>query len=74
MRVIAIMLTLGAALGLFAMTGARAQQTGNYCLSTGSGMNCSFETMAQCQAAMTGSITETCVRNPKSDSGIPAPR
>jgi hypothetical protein len=74
MRVLVTTLAFGAVLGVSAMTGAQAQQTGNYCLSTGGEMNCSFATMAQCQAAMTGSITETCVRNPKSDSGIPAPR
>jgi len=67
---------IGATLVLFDVTGASAQQRGAYCLAgSGTGqMNCSFATMAQCQAAMTGTITERCIRNPNSEDGIPAPR
>ena len=71
MRTLLTAVAFGAALAVLPMTNASAQQNGNYCLSTGGEMNCSFATMAQCQAAMTGSITESCVRNPNSDSGIP---
>jgi hypothetical protein len=70
------MSALGATLMLTNIIAASAQQTGTYCLlGSGTGtMNCSFATMAQCQAAMTGTITERCIRNPNSDEGIPAPR
>ena len=76
MRVLLTTIALGAALALSALNGASAQKSGTYCLvGSGSGeMNCAFATMAQCQAAMTGTITERCILNPNADVPAPSPR
>jgi hypothetical protein len=63
------------ALSLSAPT-AMAQQSGRYCLTgSGSGVeNCSFETLAQCRAAMKGTNnTESCSENGNRPSGGPSP-
>ena len=50
-------------------SGAQAQQNAPYCSRTDEGnMNCSYQTMEQCQASLKGaSTTGTCVRNPTMD-------
>lgn len=75
MRSLLTISMFAAALSLSFVSGARAQQKGDYCLRGDSTaeMNCSFATLAQCQAAMSGSINESCIRNPKSTNGLPAP-
>ena len=55
--------------GLFAAAfgGSAFAQSGyvhhNFCLKHGGSQDCAYETMAQCQAAMKGDTTSSCVAN-----------
>jgi hypothetical protein len=47
---------------------ALAQQSAAFCMrgSESGGLNCSYDTMAQCQQSLPGaSTTGTCIRNPR---------
>jgi hypothetical protein len=50
-----------------AAPGASAQESGAFCLrgSDSGQLNCSYNTMAQCQAALRGASSENCVNNPR---------
>lgn len=51
------------AAALFAPTGASAQHVHHdYCLKTGSALECAYDSFEQCQAAKRGSV-DTCVQN-----------
>ena len=55
------------AAGTFAGSGAFAQSPGthvhhNFCLKTGSGQECAYDTMAQCEAAKRGGA-DSCMPN-----------
>ena len=65
MRVIMIAAVLAA--GTFAGSGAFAQGQGdhvhhNFCLKTGSGQECAYDSFAQCEAAKRGA-NDSCVQN-----------
>ena len=56
------------ALALAAASATSAAETSKYCLKTaGTTMDCTYETMASCDKAKTG--TETCVANPANTTG-----
>ena len=51
-----------------ALAGSSAFAQGSYthhafCLQTGAGKNCGYNTMAQCQAARRGMSTGSCIHN-----------
>jgi hypothetical protein len=59
----AIMIAAVLAAGGFGTTAAFAQhEHHNFCLKTGSGQECAYDTMAQCEAAKRGSA-DTCMPN-----------
>ncbi len=63
-----LIISSAALAALFAAVPANAQQNLPFCLrGAGSGsLDCSYQTMAQCQESMKGtSITGTCVANPR---------
>ncbi len=66
-------IALAAILPAFALaaSAASAAETGKYCLKgPGTTMECTYETMASCDKAKSG--TETCVANPASTTGSDA--
>jgi hypothetical protein len=67
MNIVAMSVAL-AAMTLFGVKGAAAQQDQPYCLQTNDGaLTCHFQTMDQCQDALKKGPTKTgsCVPNPK---------
>jgi hypothetical protein len=56
---------------LLTAPGAVAQDRGAFCLrgSDSGNLNCAYDTLAQCQQAMKGTSTESCVPNPNRTSG-----
>jgi len=60
-----------AAMMFAAAPAANAQQSGAFCLrgSDSGDLNCAYQTLAQCQAAMKGATNESCIANPGSASG-----
>jgi hypothetical protein len=62
MRVIALATLLAATLAAPSAFAQGSYVHHNFCLKTGSGSECAYDSMAQCQAAMHGT-TETCVPN-----------
>ena len=67
MRSLLISSALAAAAFLAAAPSASAQQNAAFCLrgSDSGALNCSFQTMAQCEASKKGaSVTESCIANP----------
>jgi hypothetical protein len=70
MKTLIVSSTLLATL-LLAAPGAVAQDRGAFCLrgSDSGNLNCAYDTMAQCQQAMKGTSTESCVTNPNRTTG-----
>jgi len=62
MRVIVLATVLAAALGSSASAQRGDYRHHSYCLKTGSGQECAFDSFEQCQAAKRGA-NDTCMQN-----------